>query len=70
MIDLFWNIRGYGQIGRVPALISRIRDNHVDFVGIIGTKKGELPLGFLRSLTGNIPFAWSSLRARGSTGGF
>lgn len=46
MIDLFWNIRGLGQIGRIPALTSRIRDNHVDFVCIIETKKSEFPLVF------------------------
>jgi hypothetical protein len=39
MIGLFWNIRGLGKIGRVPALVSRIRDNHVDVVGVIETKK-------------------------------
>jgi hypothetical protein len=39
MIGLFWNIRGLGQIGRTPALVSRIIDNHVDFVGVIETKK-------------------------------
>jgi hypothetical protein len=33
MIGLFWNIRGLGQIGRILALVSRIRDNHVYFVG-------------------------------------
>jgi hypothetical protein len=35
MIGLIWNIRGMGSIGRIPALVSRIRDNHVDFVGVI-----------------------------------
>jgi hypothetical protein len=56
MIGLFWNIRGHGQVGRVPALVSRIRDNHVDVVGVIETKKNIFTPGFLRSLTGNIPF--------------
>lgn len=28
-----------GQIGRIPALIGKIRENHIDFVGIVETKK-------------------------------
>jgi hypothetical protein len=47
MIGLFWNIRGHGQIGRVPALVSRIRDNDVDVVGVIETKKISSLLVFL-----------------------
>lgn len=39
MRALFWNIRGLGQKGRVLALANRIRENHVDFVGVVETKK-------------------------------
>lgn len=69
MIGLFWNIRGFGLIDRVPALVGRIRDNHVDFVGILETKKSEFTPGFLRSLTGNTHFSWSFLKAKGTAGG-
>jgi hypothetical protein len=69
MKGLFWNIRGLGQLGRIPALVGRLRDNHVDFVGVIETKKREYTAGFLRSLTSNIPFNWCSLSARGSARG-
>jgi hypothetical protein len=58
MIGLFWNIRGLEHIGRVPALVSRIRENHVDFVGILETKKSNFTQGLLRSLTGSSPFTW------------
>lgn len=69
MKGLFWNIRGLGQIGRVPALAGRIRETHADFVGIVETKKREFTPGFLRSLTGNVQFEWCSLSAKGSAGG-
>ena len=46
MIGLLWNIRGLGKIDRVPALVGKIRDNHVDFVGIMETKKKEFSSGF------------------------
>lgn len=69
MIGLFWNIRGLGRPGRVPALTEKIRSNHVDFVGIVETKKESFSNGFLRSLTGNIPFQWHFLPANGSAGG-
>jgi hypothetical protein len=69
MIGLFWNIRGLGKFGRVPALVSRIRDNHVDVVGVIETKKDSFTPGFLRSLTGNIPFTWFYQPAVRTTGG-
>jgi exonuclease III/plasmid maintenance system killer protein len=69
MKGLFWNIRGLGQKGRVPALANKIRENHADFVGVVETKKGEYTAGMLRSLTGNTKFNWCSLKAKGSAGG-
>lgn len=69
MKGLLWDVRGLGKLGRVPALISRIKDSHVEFVGIMETKKNSLSLGFLKSLSGNVPFAWHHLEAKGSTGG-
>jgi hypothetical protein len=41
MKGLFWNIRSLGQKGRTQALASRIRENHIDFVGVSEIKKGE-----------------------------
>jgi hypothetical protein len=35
-----------GKLGRVPALISRIKDSHADFVGIMETKKNSLSTVF------------------------
>jgi len=69
MIGLLWSIRGLGKIGRVPALVGKIRDNHVDFVGIMETKKKEFSSGFLKSLTWNVPFNWCQLEAQGTAGG-
>lgn len=69
MIGMFWNIRGLSELERVPALINMIKSNHVDFVGILETKKKFFHEGFLRSLTGNIPFTWNYLPAQGSAGG-
>lgn len=69
MIGLFWNIRGLGQIGRILALVNNIRSNHVDFVGVIETKKKDFSTGLLRSLTGNISFSWNFLPTNGSAGG-
>jgi hypothetical protein len=69
MIGFFWNIRGLEQIGRIPTLVSRIRDNHVDFIGILETKKKNYTPSFLRPLTRNIPFNWFHQPARGSAGG-
>ena len=69
MIGLFWNIRGLGKLGRVPALVSRMRESHADIVGIMETKKESFTPGFLKSLTGLTPFVWSLLPARGSAGG-
>ena len=66
---MLWNIRGLGKLDRVPALIGRIRDYHVNFLGIIKTKKKDLSSGFLKSLTSNMPFNWCHLEAKGTTGG-
>jgi hypothetical protein len=49
--------------------VSRIRDNHVDVVGVLETKKDSFTPGFLRSLTGNAPFTWFHQPVVGITGG-
>lgn len=69
MIGLLWNIRGLGVIGRVPAIVSRMKENHMDFVGVMETKKENFTPGFLRSLTGNIPFSWHYQPANRTAGG-
>jgi hypothetical protein len=69
MIGLFWNIRGLGKIGRLPALINRIRSTRADFVGVLKTKKESFTPGYLKSLTGNVPFEWFCLPAKRSAGG-
>ena len=69
MIGLLWNIRGLGKLGRVLALVSRIKDSHAGFVGIMETKKSSLSVGFLKALSSNVPFAWHHLEAKGSAGG-
>lgn len=61
MIGLLWNIRGLGLIRRIPALVSKIRESHADFVDVIETKKSSFTAGFLRSMTGNTPFNWEFL---------
>jgi hypothetical protein len=58
-----------GLVGRIPALVGKIRDNKADFVGIMETKKESLSPGLLRSLTGNTPFSWCHKPARGTAGG-
>ncbi|KAJ1276319.1 hypothetical protein BS78_05G205600, partial [Paspalum vaginatum] len=69
MIGLIWNIRGLGLHGRLPALVSRIRESSADFVCIVETKKSSFSEGYLRSLTGLVPFNWCFLPASGSAGG-
>jgi hypothetical protein len=46
-----------------------MKDNYVDFVGIIETKKDSYSPGFLKSLTTRNNFSWCSLPANGSAGG-
>ncbi|KAJ1264667.1 hypothetical protein BS78_08G017500 [Paspalum vaginatum] len=69
MIGLFWNIRGLGLYGRLPALVSRIRESGADFVCIVETKKSSFTEGYLKSLTGLVPFSWCFLPATGLAGG-
>ena len=58
------NIKGLRKIGRIPALVSRIREHHIDIVGIVETKKEFLSKGLLRSLTGSLEFVWCYLPAK------
>ena len=68
MIGLFWNIRGLVKIGRLPALVSRIKESHADIVGIMETKKDNFTPGYLKSLTSLAPLDWTFLPASGSAG--
>jgi hypothetical protein len=58
-----------GKIDRVPALVGKIRDNHVDFVGIMETKNKEFSSSFLKSLSWNVSFNRCHLEAQGTAGG-
>jgi len=69
MIGFLWNIRGLGKLGRIPALVSRIRESHADFVGVSETKKDFFSPGLLRFITGSVPFEWTYLPATGLAGG-
>lgn len=69
MKGLFWNIRGLEKIGRVPALIGKIRDNHVDFVGVMETKRGILPHVFLGPSQAMLLLTWCTCQLQGQLGG-
>lgn len=38
---------GLGEIGRLPALVSRIKDTKVDVVGVIETKKESFTVVYI-----------------------
>jgi predicted AAA+ superfamily ATPase len=42
--SLLWNMRGMGQIGRIPALVSKIKESHADLLGSWRTKRRALAL--------------------------
>jgi hypothetical protein len=69
MIGMLWNIRGLEKIDRLLVLRSRIIDHHLDFVGVMETKKNNLSDGLLKFLAHNTPFNWFHLEARGTAGG-
>ena len=57
------------KLGRLPALIGRIRDSHADFVGIMETKKSSFSYGLLKNLSSNMPFSSCHLESKGTAGG-
>jgi hypothetical protein len=63
MKGCFWNIRGLNHPGRKCVLTNLIRQNFLDFVGIVETKKETFLQGFLDSLSGPSQFSWHSLPA-------
>jgi hypothetical protein len=52
MKGCFWNIRGLNNPRRKNSLISLIRSNALDFVGVVETKKESFLPSFLDSLGG------------------
>jgi hypothetical protein len=65
----FWNIRGLNNTGRKNSLVSLIRGNTLDFVGVVETKNEVCLPSFLDSLGGNFQFKWQVLPASGTAGG-
>jgi exonuclease III len=69
MKGIFWNIRGFNQLGRKFSLEHLIRDNHVQFIGVQETKKEDFSISFLKNLAGAASFTWNFLPAVGTAGG-
>jgi hypothetical protein len=51
MRGAFWNIRGLNKSGRLNCLADFVRDNKLDFVGIMETKKVALADSSLRAVS-------------------
>jgi hypothetical protein len=56
MRGAFWNIKGLNKSGRVKCLNDFVRDNRLDFMGILETKKVSFTDSFLDIVSRN--FAW------------
>lgn len=69
MKGLFWNIRGMGNPEKIGLLQDLIKENSVDFVGIMETIKQVFPADFLGRLGGYIPLSWEWIPAEGKSGG-
>lgn len=68
MIGGFWNIRGLNKTERHLMLANFIRNNHLDFVGIVETKKSVFQENYLKFLSDKAPFVWNFLPSVGSAG--
>jgi hypothetical protein len=68
MRGYFWNIRDLNHPSRKSSLESLIRNNSLDFVGVVETKKEAFQQGFLECLDGPSKFSWHALPAVGTTG--
>ena len=69
MRALSYNIRGFGQQGRLTQLKSYMRGNRVDILGLQETIKQDFSVSELRSLDGSGPFDWNWVPATGQSGG-
>lgn len=69
MIGAFWNIRGFGQTGKIQCLGDFLNNNHVDFVGFFETKRENIDNHILNGIAGNNDFVWHSLPAINTAGG-
>jgi hypothetical protein len=67
MIGAFWNVRRLNKTGRLSCLNEFIKQNRLDFVGIIETKKATFEASFLNAASNRM--AWNYLPAIGSAGG-
>ena len=48
MIGAFWNVRGLNKDGRQLMVSSFIKSNHLDFIGVVETKKNAFDRNYLK----------------------
>ena len=69
MLALFWNIRGFGHLGRRTLLKEYMRKEDVDIVGLQETIKTDFRFHELLSLDPLERFEWHFTPAVGRSGG-
>lgn len=70
MKGIFWNMRGMGNPEKMGHLKDMIKENRVDFIGIVETVRQDFPVNFLNSIGGNKSMSWNWILATGTSGAF
>ena len=69
MKAIFWNSRGLSDLAKYRYISEAIRDQQLDFVAVMETRKQDMSRSNLARLSGDADFIWNCLPPRGRSGG-
>lgn len=69
MKDIHWNSKGLSDLAKYRYISKAIRDNSLDFVVVVETRKQDMSKSNLARLSRGVDFVWHCLPPRGRSGG-
>src|SRR5438128_11079664 len=69
MKGIYWNSRGLADLAKYRYIVESIKENNLDFIAILETRKQDLSRSTMTRLSGGVKFIWHCLPPRGRSGG-
>ena len=69
MKGFYWNSRGLSDLSKYRYISEAIRDQNLDFVAVMETRKQDMSRANLNRLSGGADFVWHCLPPSGRSGG-
>jgi hypothetical protein len=66
---LFWNSDGFGDIAKHLFVKEQLREEKLDFIVLLETRRSHFSIPFLKNLANGLDFSWFCLPPHGRSGG-